>query len=410
MDARYPGPNGLSNAMPLTAVAILPNRSLAQEFLRALPESQAFRIVAEWTGYPLPSKLEAQLRQSRPDVILIDVSADLVQSARLIETISGVSRPVPVIALHTANEAAALLACLRAGAAEFLYAPFTPELQRQAGARVATLLPTEREEHTKRGRLVVFTSAKPGSGASTLAAHTAFALHEVTGERILLADFALWSGTIRLLFKLPGAPSLAEALEAAEANRLNADPETWAALVQRKGGVDLLPSPGALSTGHADPSKLRRILDCARPVYDWVIVDLPTVFERLSLLMLPEADHGFLVTTPELPSLHLTRKAVSLLAQVGLSLDNFKVIVNRAGRADEVTLEAMAKIFKAPVYATFPNDYLSLHKSLSAGQPIGPCVLERALWEFARALCSQPRVEAPAPSLSTDAGRTLTYR
>ena len=395
MGARYSPTNGITNHAPLAAVAILPNRSLAQEFLGTLPEAQAFHIAAEWTGYPQVFKLEAQLRQARPDVVLIDVSTDLAQSGRLIEAISGLGLPVRVIALHTANEPVALLECLRAGAAEFLCAPFTPELQRQAGARVRSLLPAEPREQTKRGRLVAFASAKPGSGASTLAAHTAFALHEVTGQRILLVDFALWSGTIRLLFKLPGSPSLAEALEAVDANRLYANPQTWATLVQRKGGVDLLPSPGVPSARDADPSKLRIILDCARPVYDWVIVDLPTVFERLSLLMLPESEHGFLVTTPELPSLHLTRKAVSLLAQVGLSPDHFKVIVNRAGRADELNLDAMAKIFRAPVHAVFPNDYLSLHKALSAGQPIGPCLLERALCEFAKALCSQPRRAEP---------------
>jgi pilus assembly protein CpaE len=319
------------------------------------------------------------------------VVADLARSVALIEAICSFGIGVPVIALHVANEAGALLECLRAGAAEFLYAPFTSEIQRQAAARVGSLLPGEPRAEARRGRLVAFTSAKPGSGASTLAAHTAFALHEVTGQRILLVDFALWSGTMRLLFKLPGAPSVAEALEAVDANEMHATLETWTRLVQRKGGVDLLPSPVALSANSPDPSNLRKILDSARPVYDWVIVDLPTVFERLSLLMLPESEHGFLVTTPELPSLHLTRKAVSLLSQIGLSVDHFKVIVNRAGRADEVTLEAMAKIFKAPVYATFPNDYLSLHKALSAGQPIGPCALERALREFARAICSQPR-------------------
>jgi hypothetical protein len=60
-----------------------------------------------------------------------------------------------------------------------------------------------------------------------------------------------------------------------------------------------------------------------------------------------------------------------------------------------VNLDAMAKIFKAPVHAAFPNDYLSLHKALSAGQPIGPCMLERALYEFAKALCSEPRRAEP---------------
>jgi pilus assembly protein CpaE len=396
MPAKISNANGLTGSTQLAALAILPNRTLAQQFLRALPESRAFQIAAEWTSYPSVPKLLAQLRQARPEVVLIDISSNLAQATALMDAACGSPAPVPVIALHTGNDAQALLDCLRAGATEFLYAPFTAEMQRRAVARIASLFPGGEPGETRRGRLVVFSSAKPGSGASTLAAHTAFALHEVTGQSILLVDFALWSGTMRLLFKLPEAPSVAEALCAMDANTLRATPETWAPLVQRKGGVDVLPSPGALAIVNPDPSKLRRILECARPVYDWVIVDLPTVFERLSLLMLPESDHAFLVTTPELPSLHLTRKAVSQLGQIGLSLDNFHVIVNRAGRADEVTVEAMAKIFKAPVYATFPNDYLSLHKALSAGQPIGPCALERALWEFARAICSEPRGAEPA--------------
>jgi pilus assembly protein CpaE len=391
------GSNSSHSSRPLASVAILPNRTLAQQFLRALPESGAFHIVAEWTGYPPLEKLESLFRQARPDVLLVDVTADLPAATAIIRAAAAMAPPLPAIALHLDNEVNALLECLRAGAAEFLYAPFTRQLQLQALARIANLLPGEEGTEVRRGRLVAFASAKPGSGSSTLAAHSAFALHEVTGQRILLVDFALSSGTMRLLFKLPGTPSLTDALSALEKNGLPDVAETWAPLVQRKGGVDVLPSPDALSVGNPDPSKLRRILECARPVYDWVIVDLPSVFERLSLLMLPEADHGFLVTTPELPSLHLTRKAVSMLAQLGLSLENFHVIVNRAGKADDVTLEAMAKIFKAPVYATFPNDYLSLHKALSAGQPVGSCALERALWEFARMMCSQPRGSAAPP-------------
>src|SRR5579871_3431912 len=387
-----PRSNSIYSPGPLTAVAILPNRGLAQQFLRALPESRAFQIAAEWTGYPSLSKLGSQMRQTRPDVVLLDVTADLSEATAITAAVVTSATPVPVIALHLENDGLALLACLRAGAAEFLYAPFTRELQLEAVARISSLLPGKSGAQNRRGRLIAFASAKPGSGSSTLAAHSAFALHEVTGQRILLVDFAYASGTMRLLFKLPGRPSLTEALHALGENALFPTPETWAPLVQRKGGVDVLPSPDTLSIGAPDASKLRRIIECARPVYDWVIVDLPSVFERLSLLMLPEAEHGFLVTTPELPSLHLTRKAVSLLAQVGLSTENFHVVINRAGRADDVTLEAMAKIFRATVYATFPNDYLSLHKALSAGQPIGSCPLERALWEFARAICSQPKL------------------
>ena len=221
---------------PLTAVAILPSRNLAQQFLRALPESRAFQIAAEWTGYPGLAKLDSQLRQARPDVLLVDVTADLAQATAIIAAAAALANPVPVIALHVANEGNALLECLRAGAAEFLYAPFTRELQIEAVARIAALLPGKEGAETRRGRLVVFASAKPGSGSSTLAAHSAFALHEVTGQRILLIDFALASGTMRLLFKLPGLPSLTEALRALEENGLHPTPETWGPIVQQKGG------------------------------------------------------------------------------------------------------------------------------------------------------------------------------
>lgn len=401
MEGRTSNSNGMGTLAPLTALAILPNRGLAQPFFHAMSDSRAFQINAEWVSYPPASKLELQLRQARPQVLLIDVSANLAEAVALIQATADMAPSTPVIALHSSNDAHALLECLRAGAKEFLYAPFTPELQRQAAARITSLCRVEQQLTPRRGHLVVFSSAKPGAGASTLAAHTAFALHEVTGQRILLVDFALSSGTMRLLFKLPEAPCLADALRSLDSNNLHPTAETWGPLVQRKGGVDVLPAPAALSIGSPDPSKLRKILECARPVYDWTIVDLPTVFDRLSLLILPESEHAFLVTTPELPSLHLTRKAVSLLAQIGLGLENFNVIVNRATKANEVTLEAMAKIFKAPVYASFPNDYLSLHKALSAGQPIGPCALERALWDFARAICSKSRgAESQAAGLS----------
>src|SRR5690349_13705611 len=199
--------NSTASGVQLAALAILPDRALAQQFLHALAESRAFHLTAEWTAYPPVSKLESQLRQRRPEVLVIDVSANPALAMKLIEAAAGFAPPVPVIALHTANEAGVLLGCLRAGATEFLYTPFTPPLQRQAADRISRLHASTEPGAVRRGRLVVFSSAKPGSGASTLAAHTAFALREVTGERILLVDFSLWSGTVRLLFKLPGAPS-----------------------------------------------------------------------------------------------------------------------------------------------------------------------------------------------------------
>ncbi len=73
-----------------------------------------------------------------------------------------------------------------------------------------------RSEDRQPGSLVAFTSAKPGSGASTLAAQTAFALRRTTSQRVLLADFDLMGGIIGFYLKLTNTKSLLDALQIAD--------------------------------------------------------------------------------------------------------------------------------------------------------------------------------------------------
>jgi Flp pilus assembly CpaE family ATPase len=61
--------------------------------------------------------------------------------------------------------------------------------------------------------------------------------------------------------------------------------------------------------------------------------------------------------------------------------------VNRSSH-EALTLEAMAKILQAPVYTSFPNDYLALHQALHAGRPLGDCALARAIASFAHEMAT----------------------
>ena len=373
----------------MAALAILPNRDLAQPLRREVEAGGAFQIAAETAEYPSTEDLHALLRRVKPDVILLDVSADLERAAGLIEEACSRTPGVPVIGLDLKNGPDALLRCLRAGASEFLHAPFTGEAQHEAARRILRQS-GHGEAGPGRARLLVFASAKPGSGASILAAHTAMALRKATGSRILLADFDLFGGTARLLFKLPAGPSVTDALRAVEVQS-NPSVADWGPRVVTTEGLDILPAPPSPASQKTDPARLRALLECARAAYDWLVVDLPSVFDRLSLLLLPDADHAFVISTAELPSLHLTRKAVAMLGLLGLSQDQFHVVVNRSSH-EGLTPEAMAKILQAPVYASFPNDYLALHHALHAGLPLAECALARAIGSFAHEIAAlKPR-------------------
>src|SRR5712692_7016459 len=147
----------------LTALSIVPDRELASQFTASNERSRSFQIVAELKAYPTNQALEVRLRQVKPDVILLDLATDL-----------------------------------------------------EAVARINRLLRPEPLGNEQPGSIIAFSSAKPGSGASTLAAQTSFALRRTTSKRVLLADFDLMGGMIGFYLKLTNTKSLLDALHSAE--------------------------------------------------------------------------------------------------------------------------------------------------------------------------------------------------
>lgn len=352
----------------ITALLIAPNRELAGQFVATLRQMQAFQILADLKSYPSLQALEIRIRQNKPDVILLDLATDLNAATALIRFAATSTPPLQVVGLHTHNDSQAILQSLRAGAVEFLYAPFELANQREAVARLRRMCVLDTPVEASVGRVVAFCSSKPGSGASTLATQTAFAMQRVTGKHILLIDFDLTGGTIGFYLKLSHGYSLVDALQHAE----HLDAALWSSLAVNHGGLDILPSPAVPYAETIDPGRLRALIEHAQRLYDWVILDLPTVFSRTTLLAVAESEQAFLVSTGELPSLHLTRKAMGMIEKIGFPRDRFEVLVNRADKRAEIGPAQLEKLFGCSIYATLPNDYFSLHRVVTLGQPLGP--------------------------------------
>ncbi len=350
----------------LTALSIIPDRALASQLATALERTRSFQIVSEFDSYPSQQALEIRVRQTKPDVILLDLASDLDQACELIRCVSSFNLPVHVVGLHVCNDSDAILRSLRAGASEFLYAPFDAQTQNDAVARLRRLLQPGPAEASNPGSILAFSSAKPGSGASTLAAQTAFALRRTTSQRVLLADFDLMGGMIGFYLKLTNTKSLLDLLPLAE--RLSDG--AWASAVAVADGVDVLAAPETPYAGGVDAARLHAVMEYARMNYDWVVIDLPVVFQRLSLMTISESDRAFLVSTPELPSLHLARKAVNLLDQLGFPKERFQILMNRMNRRDEIAGFDIERLFSCAIDARIPNDYFSLHRAVTLGQPV----------------------------------------
>ncbi len=350
----------------LTALAIIPDRALAAQLSSALDRTRSFQILSEFKSYPALQTLEIRVRQIKPDVILLDLASDLDQACELIRLVTSLNLRAHVVGLHVRNDSDAILRSLRSGASEFLYAPFDAQTQNDAVARLHRLLQPGPAEQTEPGTIIAFASAKPGSGASTLAAQAAFALHRTTSQRVLLADFDLMGGMIGFYLKLTNTKSLLDALQGAE----HLQDGTWASSVAVSDGVDVLAAPETPYAGPVDGARLHAVMEYVRMNYDWVVIDLPVVFQRLSLMTISESDRAFLVSTPELPSLHLARKAVNLLDHLGFPKERFQIVMNRIDKRDEIAGSDIERLFNCSIDARIPNDYFSLHRAVTLGQPV----------------------------------------
>lgn len=380
----------------LIALMISPDREMAEQFNAAVTRSGAFQVVADLKAYPSHHSLEIRLRQIRPEVVLLDLASDRDLAADLLRCLTSSHSSVHVVGLSPTNDREILLNALRLGASEFLHAPFDGEHQDAAVSRLERLRQPDAVTEAPLGVVTVFSNTKPGCGASTLALYSALALRRLTGKRVLLADLDLRGGIAAIQGRSECRSSILDAIDMAA----ELTPAVWSSLVSDLNGLDLLASPDVPFTGQIDSERLNAVLHFARTQYDYVLIDLPIVFDRSSLVAFAVSERAFLVSTPELPSLHLARRATQLLQQLGFPKDRFQILLNRVNRKEDISRMNIEKLFNCSVYCDCPNDFYSLNRALTSGEQLDPSSeFSKAVNHLASSLAASTEAAQKAASL-----------
>ena len=313
--------------------------------------------------YPNENELVRLLRSLTPQVILLSVEG-LQEAASVAKGIETHAPGVPVVAAGYASGPEVLLEMMRVGVREFVQAPFEPRTVQEALERVR-----EAAEHAPRpvqlaDRIFSFLPSKAGVGTSTVALNVSAALARAPGTSVLLMDFDLNCGMIGFMLKLENPHSVTHAAE----NAFQMDENLWRRLVSSHGTLDVLPA-GKINAGvRIEPAHIHSLLDFARRHYKVICLDLSGNLEKYSVEIMRESRQIFLVSTAELPALHLAREKLSFLRSLDLG-GAVQVVLNRVGRRDMVSPEEVERLLGLPVCSTFPNDYRGIHEALVAGKP-----------------------------------------
>ncbi len=376
---------------PLSLGMIIAEAGMANE-IRSCVRSLPVRVVLEEPKITDCEALIEKLERIRPDVVLLELENVRDPLDEVIGKIKRTASSPVVIAVHTATDPESILNAIRAGAAEYLYPPLEPNLEK-ALRRVSQERAQEAVE-SKTGGAVAFLSAKGGCGATTIACHVAVEVQRQCGGHVLLADFDLDSGIVGFIMKSRSQYTLVDALSNIE--RL--DPSYWKALISNgRPGMEILSAPAGIALRQpTDLENLRFVLHFARSQYDWVVVDLGRGLSPVTLSALEEVEHCFVVSSMDVPALYKSKHVVRSLLDAGYSRERLHLVMNRIPRSTEMTKDEIEQMLGVPVQFQLPDEQFALYEAYSSGNLLPPNhSLMRRMSDIARVITGVPE-EKPA--------------
>lgn len=348
-------------------------RALLRQVIEDDSEDSGLRIGLE---IPVPfteiddARLE-QLRQLDPELIFLDLEDDPVMGLKFAQFLGEGAPGRRIIGAGPPLAPELLLQAMQAGISEYLQKPLSEEDLQEAIDRLSRKFGRKNEVRRRDpAKLLAIFSPKGGTGSTCVATNIAVALHLVTRKKVLLVDLDLELGETALLLGVEPRFSFVDLVR----NFHRVDAGLLASYIERhESGVELLSAPfhpAKAETVTGD--QIRQILHFLKQHYDYIVVDTSKSFSPPTLATFEQADHVFLITNLDLPSLRNITRCLPLLERMGSvkGEDWLRLVVNRYQASDPISLKEVEKTLGLSVYWTLGNDFESVMNSINSGKPV----------------------------------------
>lgn len=318
--------------------------------------------------------------RDHPDLILFDPVLPDVQPNEFIGKLRNDPRTdrTPLFAFSRNPDLALRELCLQAGVTEYIVKSTVAlnALERTLEKIFSVSPPPVVEqppavEAVKAGALIVFLSAKGGTGTSSLCANLAmnFKIHEPQA-RVVVADLVLPIGSIAQIVGYKGQINLATVAdlppEQTNGEYFHANlpkPESWQFQL-------LAGSPDPQQGNSLKGDRIGQIMQVLRASYDYIILDLGRSLSRISLPLIQQADLITLIVSTDQSSIHLTKIVREYLKSLGIEDQRIYAILNRAVGLEGLTKNEAEGIIGVPIKMTMPYMGSNFTLANNLNQPI----------------------------------------
>ena len=315
------------------------------------------KIVAEYreVAANLYIRVLQDLERNPGAGLVVDLSSDPEGAIKAIEKVKQAAPDLFVIVSNFLADAETVIACMRAGANEFLQQPLKRTEFRDAMGRLERAPRHAVASESKLGKMYTFVGTKGGVGTTTLAVNFAAVLAQRKLSTVLI-DLD-WVGN-DVAMQLGASPQYT-LMEVAE-NLDRMDQALFEGFVARDPlGFFVVGPPDAMEQhGHFSEHMIREFATFLVDKYEAIVIDGGRAISNEVVLAAAQVSTStFLVIDQEFPAIRNAQRYITYLMRMGFNQDQLKVIVNRYTKKVGPTmanLEQIQQTLNQPVFYGIP--------------------------------------------------------
>lgn len=342
------------------------------ELLRSTVQSQSLTVKSAVVRaerqalLPLVQNLESGI------LLLCSSQEQLSQDLDALESLTCANPQVSVVLIAGSDTKEDLVRAMRAGVREVVASP--PAQAELIAALRRVVLHHEKirrpdDAYVGSGQIVAFISCKGGSGSTFLATNTAYLIADTFHRRCLLVDLDLQYGDASYYMSQDDVKNnlsdLTQQIDRLDVQLLNSCMQSISPRLHLLAAPD---EPGMAMAITAN--QLEQVLTLAKRMHEFVVLDLDSAIDAVTLKALDMADVVFVTMECNLPVVRNAKRLVKLFHSLGYGDDKLRLLVNKFQTDGVLDIKSIEQAVGIKVHHTVSNQVEAVTEAFNLGKPL----------------------------------------